>query len=135
MRRSLLLIATVCAALLGGCKSSESPIFFTNLNPPYPDVPIPASFTLTGPAANGRYAECLYQSTDALQPVMDFFNKQLPPLGWVPQPQSQSAGRALLRYTKGGDMLQIDISSGTMIRTNISLRISPAPSGGAATQG
>jgi hypothetical protein len=132
------IVAIVVASLFGGCDSyeaNEDQIIITNLDPPYADVPIPDNFTIINPAASGRYAEYLYQSTYKLKPVVNFFNEQLPPLGWVAQGKTQSAGQALLKYKKGNDMLQISISSAdTTIHTNTSIRISPVANG-AATQG
>jgi hypothetical protein len=40
----------------------------------------------------------LYQSKDALQPVMKFFGEQLPRRGWVLQLQNQGSGRVMLKY-------------------------------------
>ena len=134
MRCSLILmvVATVVAAGgLEGCKSSQSPIFFTSPDSPFPDVPVPASFTLVGPAG-GRNTEHLYQSTDAVEPVVKYFSEQLPKRGWVLQSQSPGTGRALMQYAKGGEVLQIEVWNGPTIRTNARIRISAAARGATA---
>ena len=128
--------ALVVIALLGGCKSSESPIFFSSPASPYEDVPIPASFTLVSDstsgasaAGNARFLEHRYQSTDALQPITQFFSDQLPKRGWILQSQDFGTGHAALRYVKGGEVLQIEVLTGPTIRTDAILRISPSTGG------
>jgi len=128
----LMIVAMGLMAGLGGCKSSQSPIFFTSPSSPFPDVPVPASFTLVSQgtlAGGGRYTEYLYQSTDAVQPVVNYFSEQMPKRGWVTQGESSSSGSAILKYVKGGEVLQIEVWNGPTIRTNARLRISPAPRG------
>ncbi len=124
----------VLAAGLGGCKSSESPIFFTSLSSPYPDVPVPASFTLTnqgttGVAAGARSTDLSYQSTDAIEPITQYFSDQLPRHGWVLQTRSNGGNQVLMKYVKGGEVLQIEVRGSSTIRTNARIRITPAPRG------
>jgi hypothetical protein len=129
---NFLMLAMGVALGLAGCKSSESPIFFTSPSSPFSDVPVPISFTLESKTGSsqapdgGRYMDHVYQSKDASEPVVDFFSKQLPKNGWVLQGQDRGAGLVLLKYAKGGEVLQIEVTSGTMIRTNVRLHISPA---------
>jgi hypothetical protein len=135
MRRVVMLVVLtmVWAAGLAGCKSSESPIFFTSPSSPFPDVPVPASFTLVNqstpglaPATAGRLVEYSYQSTDGLQPIARFFSDQMPRRGWVLQAQSGGSDRVALKYAKAGEVLLIEVSGGSAIRTNTTIRISPA---------
>jgi hypothetical protein len=121
------------AAGLGGCKSSQSPIFFTSPSSPYPDVPVPASFTLMtqttsnmAPATSARYMEHVYQSTDAVGPITQYFRDQLPKQGWAFQTQSQGNDGMLLVFAKGAEVLQIEVAKSLTIRTNVRLTILPA---------
>ncbi len=132
MRRMTGIAVVMLGAWLGGCKSSDSPIFFTSPMSPYPDVPMPASFKLVtesaarGAPAGGRSMERSYESTDGLAPVAQFFREQLPRQGWVLQSDLQDAGRLVLKYSKPGETLQVDASAVSKIRTRATLRISPA---------
>jgi hypothetical protein len=126
------IVATV--ALLVGCKSSESPIFFSSPLSPYPDVPVPASFNLVsestpaGMADNRRMIEHLYTSTDDVEPIVQYFSDQLPRKGWVRKGDSRNAGRSALIYSKGGDVLLIEVWKGVRLSTNVRIQISPAVS-------
>jgi hypothetical protein len=131
VRRKLLSIVVV-AVLLGGCKSSESPIFFTSPASPYPDVPVPASFNLVsestpgGALVDSRMMEHVYRSTDDIQPIVQYFSDQLPRKGWMLQAQSHDTGRSVMKYTKGGEELLIELGKGAGLSTNARVKISPA---------
>ena len=58
------LVGVVMVLGVVGCKSSQSPIFFTSPESPYPDVPVPASFVMVSqspvgslPPTSGRAME------------------------------------------------------------------------------
>ena len=119
--------------VLAGCRSSDSPIFFSSPTPPYPDVPVPVTFELMstnspnpGATVGARYMEHVYQSKDALEPVAQYFRDQLPKNGWTLQGQTQGNGDSMMRFSKGGELLEIQMWRGSTIRTNTRLRITGA---------
>jgi hypothetical protein len=135
MRRQLLLpfVTLSLSTLLFSCKSSQSPIFFTSPMSPYPDLPLPASFNpvsqspaAAGSPANARTMERLYSSNDAIEPITKFFADKLPKQGWIPQGQTHTRGQSIMKFTKGPEILLIELWNGSTLTTNARLRISPA---------
>src|SRR4051812_45011238 len=143
MRRFFISIVLVCliSVPLSGCKSSQSPIFFTSPSSPYPDVPVPVSFTLVEQSNSGassvagrRSVSMLYQSKDAIEPVAVFFREQLPKRQWELRSQDQGSGRVVLKFSKGDEDLQIELWSASNIRTNAMMRIAPGARGSSTSR-
>ena len=99
-----------------------------------PEVPTPVGFkykdekSKSATYANGRFVNHIYNGSADKYAVARFYRKQMPLVGWVSKPETQSQGVIFQEYDRKGETCRVRIyDGGIFVGTEIEVTVFANP--------